>query len=151
MKAFFFCFVLAGATAYQAVGQSAASGLDNDATFWKSLMTIRYPDAARTSAEEVKVYVDFTIDPAGNITNVNLLKTGSLPASYAEEVDRVMAQLPAQQRAYAGDYVLPIVFEAKGNSTSYRSTKAERAAFGRTFVQLRHTKSVLNELVVAAN
>lgn len=73
------CFVLLCMTAYQAIGQSAPSALDNDPTFRTSLMRIRYPDAARASADEVKVYVDFTIDQTGKPTNVKLLKTGLLP------------------------------------------------------------------------
>lgn len=61
-----------------------------------------------------------------------------------------MAQLPAQQSTHAGDYVLPIVFEAKGSAKTYRPTEAERAAFDQTIVQLRHVKTVLRELYVTA-
>jgi len=123
--------------------------LNNDSSFREALKGVQYPLLVEPSATEAKVYVNFTINEAGKIADVKLLKMGSFSNAFVGEVTRIVADLPAQKPAYAGEYVLPVVFESKIKSGTYQPTVSDRIAFDRTFIQLRHQKTVLDELYVA--
>ncbi|ARK10274.2 hypothetical protein A6C57_08000 [Fibrella sp. ES10-3-2-2] len=131
-------------------GQTAASSLNTDPSFRQSLTAVRYPILAQLPERVPKVYINFSITKEGKVTDIKLLKTESIDTAFIEEVNRLAAQLPNQKAAYAGEYVLPIVFDAKPKSGVRQPTVADRAAFDRTFIQLSRTRTLLNELYVAA-
>jgi hypothetical protein len=131
--------------------QVAESPLNDDASFRQALKFVQYPLLAEKPAEAAKVYVDFSINKEGKISNVKLLKAGSFSNAFQGEVTRLFASLPTQKPTYAGDYVLPVVFESKPNAGAYQPTASDRAAFHRTFIQLLHSKALLKELYVAIN
>lgn len=131
--------------------QVGGSSLNNDHTFRQVLKSVQYPLVAEKPTKEVKVYVDFTINKEGKIGDVKLLKLGSFSQAFVAEVTRLFANLPTQKSAYAGEYVLPVVFEAKPEAGAYQPTVSDRAAYDRTFVQLSHSKALLTELYVASN
>ena len=131
--------------------QAVEFPLNYDRSFRQALKSVQYPLLAEQPAREVKVYVDFTIDRAGKIGEVKLLKMGSFSDAFVGEVIRLFAELPAQKSTYAGEYVLPVVFESKYKPGAYQPTASDRAAFDRTFVQLSHSKALLAELYVAVN
>jgi hypothetical protein len=129
--------------------QIAESSLNHDASFRQSLKFIQYPLLVEQPTEVAKVYVDFSIDKEGKIGNVKLLKMGSFSNAFVGEVTRLFAGLPAQKNSHAGSYVLPVVFESKPKEGVYQPTVSDRAAFDRTFVQLLHSKVLLQELYVS--
>jgi hypothetical protein len=131
--------------------QTAESSLNNDPVFRQALKSVQYPLVAEQPTKEAKVYVDFTINKEGKIGEVKLLKMGSFSQAFMGEVTRLFADLPIQKPAYAGAYVLPVVFEVKSKAGAYQPTASDRAAYDRTFVQLSHSKALLTELYVVSN
>lgn len=131
--------------------QVVQTTLNNDPTFREALKAVQYPLVAEHPVKDAKVYVDFTVSKEGKISEVKFLKMGSFSDAFMGEVTRLFADLPTQKPTYAGHYVLPVVFEAKSKPGTYQSTASDRATFDRTFVQLTHLKTVLEELYVAAN
>ncbi|RIV19835.1 hypothetical protein DYU11_23195 [Fibrisoma montanum] len=142
-----FFALMASSLAWSQVG---GSSLNNDSDFRQVLKSVQYPLLAEKPTKEAKVYVDFTIDKEGKISNVKLLKMGVFSQAFVGEVTRLFANLPTQKPAYAGDYVLPVVFEAKPKAGDYQPTASDRAAYDRTFVQLSHSKALLTELYVTS-
>lgn len=129
--------------------QIGSFSLNNDPAFRQALKSVQYPLVAEQPTREAKVYVDFTINKEGKIGEVKLLKMGSFSQAFVGEVTRLFADLPTQKPAYAGEYVLPVVFEAKAGA--HQLTASDRAAYDRTYVQLSHSKALLTELYVASN
>jgi hypothetical protein len=132
-------------------GQVVESSLNNDISFRQALKSVQYPLLATPPAKAAKVYVNFIINKEGKIGEVKLLKMGSFSDAFIGEVTRLFADLPTQKSTYSGEYVLPVVFEAKSKPDVYQPTVSDRAAFDRTFVQLSHSKVLLSELYVASN
>ncbi|AUD05087.1 energy transducer TonB [Spirosoma pollinicola] len=151
MKTLLASLVITLFTASLSWAQAAESSLNTDLSFRQALKSIRYPALAHQPERTAKVYVDFVITKEGKVADVKLLKMGSIDNAFIEEVNRLVAQLPTQKSTYAGEYVLPVVFESHNKPGVYQPTVSDRAAFDRTFVQLSHSKALLNELYVAAN
>ncbi|MEZ0487828.1 hypothetical protein [Fibrella aquatica] len=150
MKTLLFSFCATLVSAACSWAQVATSTLNNDLSFRQALTSVQYPLLVEPSTKEAKVYVNFTITKAGKIDEVKLLKMGSFSNAFVGEVNRIIADLPLQKSNYAGEYVLPVVFEAKIKSGDYQPTASDRAAFDKTFIQLRRQKTVLDELYVFA-
>lgn len=80
---------------------------------------MRYPSDARSKAIQGKVYIQFTINVDGSITNVKVLKGPS--ADLKEEAIRVVKSMPKWKPAYFKGapvkvvYNLPIVFKLTKN------------------------------------
>lgn len=152
MKRLFACLLLLFTAVGLSFGQVTKPSLSNDVNFKQSLLKLaRYPKTAQEEGKVAKVYVDFKVDRQGRISEVYFLNNNAVDASFTEAVSQLMSQLPTQKSAYAGEYVLPVVFELEGKQgASSKLTAADRAAYDRTFVQLSHTKSLLGELYVTA-
>lgn len=150
MKTIFACLLLSLSAVCLSHGQSAQPPLGNDDQFKQSLLKlVRYPKIAQEEGKIAIVYVNFKVDSQGQITDVAFLNKNAVDPSFTEAISQLMKQLPAQKPAYAGEYVLPVVFELEGKQGKrYQPTASDRAAFDHTFVQLSHTKSLLSELHV---
>ena len=132
-------------------GQSVELPLNYDSAFRQALLkSVRYPTVSQ-SQRPIQVYVDFEITKEGKVSNVKILNKEGLSIPFAEEANRLMAQLPAQKSVHAGAYVLPVVFELKKRPGDDMWAKAGRNARHQTFVQFLHEKSLLDELYVTAS
>lgn len=151
MKILMYSFLITLVFASLSWAQVVESSLNNDLSFRQALKSVQYPILVPQPGKTAKVYVDFTINKEGKISDVRLLKMGSTSNAFVGEVTRLFAGLPAQKSIYAGEYVLPVVFESKAKPGDYQLTVSDRVAFDRTFVQLSHLKVLLDELYVAAN
>ncbi len=151
MKTLISSLLVASMSISFAWSQIPESSLNNDPSFRQVLKTVQYPLVAEQPTKEAKVYVDFTINKKGEIGEVKVLKMGSYSQAFIGEVTRLFADFPNQKPAYAGEYVLPVVFEAKSKAGVYQPTASDRAAYDRTFVQLSHSKALLTELYVTSN
>ncbi len=144
MKTLFVCLALVSITVSLSYGQVVESSLANDSDFRQSLLkSMRYPLAAQREEKVAKVYVGFKIDNRGKITDIEVLNNDNVDTSFKQEVSRFMKQLPAQKQMYAGDYVLPIVFELEGTSRVIKSREEDA-----TFVQSLNKESLLKEVYV---
>lgn len=152
MKKLFLCSLLVLSAAVLSFGQAATPSLNTDSTFRHSLLALaRYPKTAQEAGKTGRVYVDFTIDTRGQITNIDFLNSNTVDNSFLKAARQLMEQLPVQKPTYAGDYVLPVAFLLEpATGTIHQPSESDRAAFDRTFVQLSHSRSLLNELSVMA-
>ena len=76
---------------------------------------IKYPQMARESGIQGRVFVNFVVEPDGSVSNVNVMR--SLGGGCDEEAVRVVKAMPkwkpGRQRGKAVrvSYILPIVFK----------------------------------------
>ncbi|QHV95758.1 TonB family protein [Spirosoma endbachense] len=113
---------------YLSNGQVIDRSLGNDPDFRQAFsQLIRYPAAAQRAEKVAKAYVEFKVDSQGKVTDVQVLNQANVDASFKEEVNRLMSQLPAQKQAYTGTYVLPIVFELEGSERVIKPQEEERS------------------------
>lgn len=84
-------------------------------SFYRQLgETINYPRAARSQHLQGTTYTSFTIDEAGNMTNIQPL--ASRPSSLHKEVVRALGRIKGQwYSAYQGQIMtIPVVFRIEG-------------------------------------
>lgn len=112
--------------------------------------TIRNPVVRNLASKTTNVYVDFIINPAGKIGEVKVMNADQRPAPYVTEITRAMNQLPVQKGMTAGEYVLPVVFETTGE-TKYTPNPAVRPQVHQYFIQMLHSRKLLDEIFIAAN
>ena len=144
MKTLFVCLALVSITASLSHGQIVKSSLANDLDFRQSLPKLmRYPSAAQREEKVAKVYVGFKVDDQGKITDVQVLNKGNVDTSFRQEVGRFMKLLPAQKPMYAGDYILPVVFELEGTGKVIKFREEDA-----TFLQSLNKESLLKEVYV---
>ena len=69
---------------------------------------IRYPEMAREHDIEGTVYVQFVIDPEGNVTKIKVLR--GVGAGCDKEAVRVIASMPKWKAGKHGDRFVPVMF-----------------------------------------
>lgn len=144
MKTLFVCLALVSITASLSHGQAVKSSLANDLDFCQSLQKLmRYPSVAQREEKVAKVYAGFKVDDQGKITDIEVLNKGNVDTSFRQEVGRFMKLLPVQKPMYAGDYVLPIVFDLEGTGKVIKFREEDA-----TFVQSLNKESLLKEVYV---
>jgi TonB family protein len=144
MKTFLACLALISFTASLSYGQTEKSSLANNSDFPQSLAKlIRYPSAAQREEKVAKAYVGFNVDAQGEITGVEVLNKGNVDPYFQQEVDRAMKLLPVQKPIYAGNYVLPIVFDLEDTGKAIKFREEDAA-----FFQSLKKNSFLKELHV---
>ena len=121
------------------------SSLANDLDFRQSLLKLMryYPSVAQREEKVARVYVGFKVDAQGEITAVEVLNKGNVETYFSQEVSRCMKLLPVQKPLYAGDYVLPIVFDLENVGKVIKSPEKDV-----TFVQSLNKESLLKEVYV---
>jgi hypothetical protein len=126
----------------------------NELNFRQELLkSIRNPTREPQKRKTTNVYVDFFVTKNGKIENVKVMDPDRVQAVYVAEVNRVFTQLSnqkSQKSLHAGEYVLPVVFEATGKAEWYTAATV-RPEIHRTYIQLLHDRKLLDELYVAAN
>ncbi|WP_338868147.1 TonB family protein [Spirosoma sp. SC4-14] len=145
MKTMIFCFLLSLGTAITLLGQNTPADLKSEADFMTALMKMaRYPRSAQQAGKVAKVYVNFSVETNGHIGNVNVLNENAVDPAFSVAVKQLMSKLPDQKPAYAGAYVLPIIFELEG-----QNGKTEQPKEGQP-LDVPSGQTLLNELVVVA-
>ena len=112
--------------------------------------TIRNPVVKGLDSKTTNVYVDFFVTPQGKIEKVEVMDAAQRPTLYVAEISRVMSQLPVQKGMAAGEYVLPVVFETTGEA-KYTPNAAVRPQVHQYFIQMLHSRKLLDEIFIAAN
>lgn len=144
MKTLFVCLALVLTAASLSYGQAVKSSLANDSEFYQSLLKlIRYPSIGQREGKVAKVYVAFNVDDQGEITDIEVLNKDKMDTYFGLEVERSMKLLPVQKPMYAGDYVLPVVFDLEGAGKVIKFREEDM-----TFVQSLNKESLLKEVHV---
>ena len=134
-------------TASITLGQSLSQ---DNAIREQFIKNVRNPRVENLASKTTNVYVDFMVTKAGKVADVRVLDASMLPTPYIAEVNRVMGELSARTGVAAGEYVLPVVFETKGE-TKYIPNPAVRPEVHKYFIQIPHRRKLLNEVYVAVN
>lgn len=93
------------------MAQIHAQALSDDLAFGQTVAkSIRYPALAHQQRKVSEAYVNFKVDPKGNIINVSILNAAQVDESFQKEISRVWDQLPQQDQKCQGDYVVPVSF-----------------------------------------
>lgn len=144
MKTLLVCLALISITVSMSHGQTVKGSLANDLDFRQSLLKLmRYPSVAQREEKVAKVYAGFKVDDQGKITDIEVLNKGNVDTSFRQEVGRFMMLLPVQKPMYAGDYVLPVVFNLEGTSKVIKFSEEDV-----TFIQSLNKESLLKEVYV---
>ncbi|GAB3700907.1 hypothetical protein GCM10027592_28370 [Spirosoma flavus] len=131
---------------FLAQAQVTEQTLGSDPAFRQAVgKSIRYPAAARQAEKVAKAYVEFKVDGQGKINDVQVLNQANVDNTFKEEVNRLMAQLPAQNQTYAGTYVLPIVFQLEGSGKVVKPREE-----GRSFLESLPKMGLLEDAYVIA-
>jgi hypothetical protein len=150
MKTLLSLLLLGAGTASLSVGQSVSPSLNQESAFREELLeSIQNPTREPQKTKTTNVYVDFFVSKNGKIENVKIIGQERTPAVYVAEVNRAFAQLSRQKSLQAGEYVLPVVFEATGKAQWYPAPSV-RPEVHRTYIQLLHDRKLLDELYVTA-
>lgn len=142
MKTLLVSVVLLSLTFSLTQGQSIDRSLASDPAFRQALLkSMRYPLAARQAEKVARAYVRFKVD--GKVADVKVLNQANVDASFNEEINRFMSQLPAQKQTFAGTYVLPVVFELEGSNQTIKPPKEALS-----FIESVPKESLLAEVYV---
>lgn len=133
-------------TASFTYGQAVKSSLANDSTFRQALLkTMRYPLGALREEKVAKAYIEFEVDRQGKVADVQVLNQAHVDASFYEEINRFMSQLPVRAQTYTGTYILPVMFQLEGTSQLVKPIEEDVS-----FIQSLPKGSLLENVYVTA-
>lgn len=105
-------------TIHQGVDQRPEFVGGNTALYDYVAKNIHYPDSAKETGIQGKVFVSFIVEKNGSISNVNLMNSGG-DKMLDDEAIRVIASMPPwlpgkkQGKEVRTKFVLPIIFRLK--------------------------------------
>ena len=144
MKTLFVSLLLLLSTLSVSFGQTMEQPLSKAEEFYRTIAkNVRYPVAASRANNVAKAYVNFTINEQGRIADIAVLNTRNVDSPFAEEIKRVLTELPAQSAADTGKYVIPIQFQLETDRKTIQAKDENRE-----FLTALKAKKVLGEVVI---
>ncbi|QHV94568.1 hypothetical protein [Spirosoma endbachense] len=148
MKTLAAYLVLLGLGILTSFGQASRSTLDTDSTFRNALKEIKYPHSQSFAQKTTVVFVNFTINQQGKITNIKYPNENEIDNPFTAEVGRVLWHFPPQKPGYVGEYILPIIFGKERTQDENRKSSAQEVmtAYTRMFEQIARSLRPLPQL-----